>query len=203
MSDLKIATIHEESSKGGYDTNVNDKYLYSSDVSAFTDSYGNDIHGRYFHYKFTDGAKFVRYFEVITGNNGGSTPTLAALYGKNESVNGDNWQMLKAVNDSNMNQKNDVYPLKAFQEYIFVILEISDEGSHNVSRVDIYGGPLIDPVKKHHAHFEHFSSMKKNVSFDESKNEIFVNNPRKFSKWIIPSALAIILTPFLYKKIKL
>jgi len=45
--------------------------------------------------------------------------------------------------------------------------------------------------------------MKKNVSFDESKNEIFVNNPRKFSKWIIPSALAIILTPFLYKKIKL
>lgn len=203
MSDLKIATIHEESSKDGYDTNVNDKYLYSSDVSAFTDSYGNDIHGRYFHYKFTDGAKFVRYFEVITGNNGGSTPTLAALYGKNESVNGDNWQMLKAVNDSNMNQKNDVYPLKAFQEYIFVILEISDEGSHNVSRVDIYGGPLIDPVKKHHAHFEHFSSMKKNVSFDESKNEIFVNNPRKFSKWIIPSALAIILTPFLYKKIKL
>lgn len=198
MSDLKIATIHEESSKDGYDTNVNDKYLYSSDVSAFTDSYGNDIHGRYFHYKFTDGAKFVRYFEVKIGSNGG-TPTLAALYGKN----GDNWQMLKAVNDSNMNQKNDVYPLKAFQEYIFVILEISYGGSHNVSRVDIYGGPLIDPVKKHHAHFEHFSGMKKNVSFDESKNEIFVNNPRKFSKWIIPSALAIILTPFLYKKIKL
>ena len=104
---------------------------------------------------------------------------------------------------SDMKQKIDVYPLKAFQEYIFVILEISYGGSHNVSSVDIYGGPLIDPVKKHHAHFEHFSSMKKNVSFDESKNEIFVNNPRKFSKWIIPSALAIILTPFLYKKIKL
>lgn len=199
MSDLKIATIHEESSKDGYDTNVNGKYLYSSlDPSNFKDSGGNDIHGRYFHYKFTDGAKFVRYFEVKIGSNGG-TPTLAALYGKN----GDNWQMLKAVNDSNMNQKNDVYPLKAFQEYIFVILEISYGGSHNVSRVDIYGGPLIDPVKKHHAHFEHFSGMKKNVSFDESKNEIFVNNPRKFSKWIIPSALAIILTPFLYKKIKL
>ena len=207
MSDLQKATIHEkyeESSKTGYNTNVNGKYLYSSlDPSAFKDSYGNDIHGRYFYYKFTDGAKFVRYFEVITGNNGGSTPTLAALYGKNESVNGDNWQMLKAVNDSNMKQKIDVYPLKAFQEYIFVILEISYGGSHNVSSVDIYGGPLIDPVKKHHAHFEHFSSMKKNVSFDESKNEIFVNNPRKFSKWIIPSALAIILTPFLYKKIKL
>mgnify|MGYP001238859510 FL=1 len=207
MSDLKIATLQNGpvTNTHGYDTNVNDKYLYSSlDPSAFKDSYGNDIHGRYFYYKFTDGAKFVRYFEVITGNNGGSTPTLAALYGKNESVNGDNWQMLKAVNDSNMNQKNDVYPLKAFQEYIFVILEISDDkGSHNVSRVDIYGGPLIDPVKKHHAHFEHFSGMKKNVSFDESKNEIFVNNPRKFSKWIIPSALAIILIPILYKKIKL
>ena len=206
MSDLKIATLQNGpvTNTHGYDTNVNGKYLYSSlDPSNFKDSGGNDIHGRYFHYKFTDGAKFVRYFEVITGNNGGSTPTLAALYGKNESVNGDNWQMLKAVNDSNMNQKNDVYPLKAFQEYIFVILEISYGGSHNVSSVDIYGGPLIDPVKKHHAHFEHFSSMKKNVSFDESKNEIFVNNPRKFSKWIIPSALAIILTPFLYKKIKL
>lgn len=206
MSDLKIATLQNGpvTNTHGYDTNVNGKYLYSSlDPSNFKDSGGNDIHGRYFHYKFTDGAKFVRYFEVKTGSNG-STPTLAALYGKNESVNGDNWQMLKAVNDSNMNQKNDVYPLKAFQEYIFVILEISDdEGSHNVSRVDIYGGPLIDPVKKHHAHFEHFSGMKKNVSFDESKNEIFVNNPRKFSKWIIPSALAIILTPFLYKKIKL
>ena len=207
MSDLKIATLQNGpvTNTHGYDTNVNDKYLYSSlDPSAFKDSYGNDIHGRYFYYKFTDGAKFVRYFEVITGNNGGSTPTLAALYGKNESVNGDNWQMLKAVNDSNMKQKIDVYPLKAFQEYIFVILEISDDkGSHNVSRVDIFGGPLIDPVKKHHAHFEHFSGMKKNVSLDESKNEIFVNNPRKFSKWIIPSALAIILTPFLYKKIKL
>ena len=201
MSDLKIATLQNGpvTNTHGYDTNVNDKYLYSSlDPSAFKDSYGNDIHGRYFYYKFTDGAKFVRYFEVKTGSNGG-TPTLAALYGKN----GDNWQMLKAVNDSNMKQKIDVYPLKAFQEYIFVILEISYGGSHNVSSVDIYGGPLIDPVKKHHAHFEHFSSMKKNVSFDESKNEIFVNNPRKFSKWIIPSALAIILTPFLYKKIKL
>ena len=110
MSDLKIATLQNGpvTNTHGYDTNVNDKYLYSSlDPSAFKDSYGNDIHGRYFHYKFTDGAKFVRYFEVKTGSNG-STPTLAALYGKNESVNGDNWQMLKAVNDSNMNQKNDV-----------------------------------------------------------------------------------------------
>lgn len=206
MSDLQKAKQIRKSSKTGYNTNVNGKYLYSSlDPSGFKDSDGNDIHGRYFYYEFTDGAKFVKYFEVNTVNNGGSTPTLAALYGKNKSVNGDNWQMLKAVNKTEFEakQKIDVYPLKAFQEYIFVILEISDGGSHNVSSVDIFGGPLIDPVKKHHAHFEHFSGMKKNVSFDESKNEIFVNNPRKFSKWIIPSALAIILTPFLYKKIKL
>ena len=201
MSDLKIATLQNDPVKNGYDTNVNGKYLYSNlQESGFKDSDGNDIHGRYFHYEFTDGAKFVKYFKVNTGSNG-STPTLAALYGKNE--NGGHWQMLKAVSDSNMNQNIEVYPLKAFKKYIFVILEISDEGSHNVSGVDIFGGPLIDPVKKHHAHFEHFSSMKKNVSLDESKNEIFVNNPRKFSKWIIPSSLAIILTSFLYKKIKL
>ena len=203
MSDLQKAKQIRKSSKNGYNTNVNGKYLYSnSQESDFKDSYGNDIHGRYFYYEFTDGAKFVKYFKVNTGSTG-STPTLAALYGKNE--NGGHWQMLKAVSKTEFEAKQDieVYPLKAFQEYIFVILEISADGSHNVSSVDIFGGPLIDPVKKHHAHFEHFSSMKKNVSFDESKNEIFVNNPRKFSKWIIPSSLAIILTPFLYKKIKL
>ena len=110
--------------------------------------------------------------------------------------------MLKALNKSDMNKKIDVYPLKAFKEYIFVILEIDTRGSHNVSSVDIYGGPLIDPVKKHHAHFEHFTGFKKNVSFDESKNETFTNNPRKISKWIIPSALAILLTSLLYKKIR-
>ena len=102
-----------------------------------------------------------------------------------------------------MNKKVDVYPLKAYKIYIFVILEIDTRGSHNVSCVDIYGGPLIDPVKKHHAHFEHFTGLKKNVSFDESKNEMFMDNPRKISKWIIPSALAILLTSLLYKKIKL
>lgn len=204
MSDLQKATLQNKSVKNGYNTNVNGKYLYTSlQESDFKDSYGNDIHGRYFHYKFQDAAKFVKYFEVITVNNGGSTPTLAALYGKEEDTR--KWRMLKALNKNEFEakQKIDVYPLEAFQEYIFVILEISGKGSHNVSSVDIFGGPLIDPVKKHHAHFEHFSGMKKNVSFDESKNEIFVNNPRKFSKWIIPSSLAIILTSFLYKKIKL
>jgi hypothetical protein len=203
MSDLQKATLQNKSVKNGYNTNVNGKYLYTSlQESDFKDSYGNDIHGRYFHYKFQDAAKFVKYFKVNTGSTG-STPTLAALYGKEEDTR--KWRMLKALNKNEFEakQKIDVYPLEAFQEYIFVILEISGKGSHNVSSVDIFGGPLIDPVKKHHAHFEHFSGMKKNVSFDESKNEIFVNNPRKFSKWIIPSALAIILTPFLYKKIKL
>jgi hypothetical protein len=203
MSDLQKATLQNKSVKNGYNTNVNGKYLYTSlQESDFKDSYGNDIHGRYFHYKFQDAAKFVKYFKVNTGSTG-STPTLAALYGKEEDTR--KWRMLKALNKNEFEAKQDieVYPLKAFQEYIFVILEISGKGSHNVSSVDIFGGPLIDPVKKHHAHFEHFSGMKKNVSFDESKNEIFVNNPRKFSKWIIPSSLAIILTSFLYKKIKL
>ena len=69
MSDLQKAKQIRKSSKTGYNTNVNGKYLYSSlDPSGFTDSYGNDIHGRYFRYEFTDGAKFVRYFEVKTGS---------------------------------------------------------------------------------------------------------------------------------------
>jgi len=201
MSDLQIAKLaRPESSKSGYNVNVNNKFLYEDSTSEeYIDINDKPIQGRHFDFYFDD-AKFVKYFKVNTNGSNG-TPTLAALYGKEDDTR--KWQMLKALNKSDMNKKIDVYPLKAFKEYIFVILEIDSSGSHNVSSVDIYGGPLIDPVKKHHAHFEHFTGLKKNVSFDESKNEIFVNNPRKFSKWIIPSALAILLTSLLYKKIKL
>ena len=198
MSDLQIARFAGESLKSGYTLQVNNNFLYINTDEKYTDINNTPIYGRYFQYVFDD-AKFVRYFKVNTpGGNG--TPTLSALYGKEENTG--KWRMLKALNKSDMNKKIDVYPLKAFKEYIFVILEIDTRGSHNVSSVDIYGGPLIDPVKKHHAHFEHFTGLKKNVSFDESKNEIFMNNPRKISKWIIPSALAILLTSLLYKKIR-
>ena len=204
MSDLQKASLQEKSNgtngtngTNDYNTIVNDNYLYTNTDGKYNDINDKPIHGRYFHYVF-ESAKFVRYFEVKTDGNG--TPTLSALYGKEEDTG--KWRMLKALNESDMNKKINVYPLKAFKEYIFVILEIDSRGSHNVSRVDIYGGPLIDPVKKHHAHFEHFTGLKKNVSFDESKNEMFMNNPRKISKWIIPSALAILLTSLLYKKIR-
>lgn len=200
MSDLQKAKKTGESLKLGYDVKVNKKFLYEDSTSEeYIDVNDKPIHGRYFHYCF-ESAKFVKYFNVKTSGDNG-TPTLSALYGKEEDTG--KWQMLKALNKSDMNKKVDVYPLKAYKIYIFVILEIDTSGSHNVSSVDIYGGPLIDPVKKHHAHFEHFTGLKKNVSFDESKNEMFMNNPRKISKWIIPSALAILLTSLLYKKIKL
>lgn len=201
MSDLQKASFQEKSNgTDGYNTNVNNNYLYTNTTDGkYNDINDKPIHGRYFHYVFED-AKFVRYFEVKTDGDG--TPTLSALYGKEDDTG--KWRMLKALNKSDIEaEKVDVYPLKAFKDYIFVILEIDTGDSHNVSRVDIYGGPLIDPVKKHHAHFEHFTGLKKNVSFDESKNETFMNNPRKISKWIIPSALAILLTTLLYKKIKL
>ena len=100
----------------------------------------------------------MKYF-IVNTPVGNGTPTLSALYGKEEDTG--KWQMLKALNKSDMNQKINVYPLKAFKVYIFVILEIDSGDSHNVSSVDIYGGPLIDPVKKHHAHFEHFTGLKK------------------------------------------
>ncbi len=203
MSDLQkagFASLRSSKLKSGYNVKVNNKFLYEDSTSnEFKDTNNKPIQGRHFYFYFHD-AKFVKYFNVKT-SGGNGTPTLSALYGKEEDTG--KWQMLKALNKSDMNKKINVYPLKAYIQYIFVILEIDTRGSHNVSSVDIYGGPLIDPVKKHHAHFEHFTGLKKNVSFDESKNEIFMNNPRKISKWIIPSALAILLTSFLYKKIKL
>ena len=202
MSDLqkaRFASLRSSKLKSGYNVKVNNKFLYEDSTSnEFRDTNNNYIQGRHFYFYFDD-AKFVKYF-IVNTPVGNGTPTLSALYGKEEDTG--KWQMLKALNKSDMNQKINVYPLKAFKVYIFVILEIDSGDSHNVSSVDIYGGPLIDPVKKHHAHFEHFTGLKKNVSFDESKNEIFMNNPRKISKWIIPSALAILLTSLLYKKIR-
>ena len=177
MSDLQIAIKTGESLKSGYTLQVNNNFLYINTDEKYTDINNTPIYGRYFQYVFDD-AKFVRYFKVNTpGGNG--TPTLSALYGKEENTG--KWRMLKALNKSDMNKKIDVYPLKALKEYIFVILEIDTQGSHNVSSVDIYGGPLIDPVKKHHAHFEHFTGFKKNVSFDESKNETFMVEIMLFS----------------------
>lgn len=201
MSDLQKAKQIQKSSKDGYETKINGKYLYSNyDPDNYIDINNKEIYGRYFHYTLNS-SKFVRHFKVNTDNSG-SAPTLAALYGKNENLG--KWQIIKAINNTHMDQVIEVYPLKSFKEYAFFILEIEKRGSHNVTSVDIDGKQLIDPVEKHHAHFEHFTGIKKNVSFDESKNQVFKpNNERKYSKWMIPSTLAILLTSLLYKKIKL